>query len=44
MTKYQEWNNFRDVWGQGVGDDLLQVVEDQAALFHPGHNRAEVVV
>ena len=40
----QEGHNFWNVGGEGVGDDLLQVVKDEAALLHARHDGAEVVV
>lgn len=34
----EERRDLWDVGGEGVGDGLLQVVEDETALFHSGHN------
>ena len=34
----QEGHNFWNVGGEGVGDDLLQVVKDEAALLHARHD------
>ncbi len=41
---HQKWRDLGDVTGQGVGDRLLQVVEDETTLFHPSYNRSKVIV
>ena len=44
QDKEEEGGDLGDVGGQGVGDGLLQVVEDQATLLHTGHDGGEVVI
>ena len=43
-NKEEEGSNLRDVGGQGVGDRLLQIVEDKSTLFDTGNDGGKVVV
>lgn len=40
----EEGRDFGNVGGEGVGNGLFQVVEDQSALFHSRYDGGKVVI
>ena len=44
QNEHQKGGNLRNVGCQGVGDGLLQIVENQTTLFYTGNDGGEVVV